>query len=110
TPQLARAFPQLQPGVYALRIGTRNVHTVAHVVLRGKKSTRDPLVLGQFIPEKMALVERLLRFHFPLLEANDVWESDEVRQHLFDVAPRSLFVFPAADFSNASAYLDPRLG
>src|SRR5439155_16690003 len=75
-----------------------------------KKTTRDPLVLDQNTPEKLPLAERVIRHHFPLLEPNDVWESDEVRQHLFDVAPKSLFVFPQQDLSNASAYLDPRLG
>ena len=108
--QMSQLIPKLETGLYAVRVGHMGNGAVVHVVVRGKKSTRDPLLPGKFVPDELPYAERLLRYHFPLLEPQDVIGNDDVRQHLFDVAPGSLFVFGERDMNEHTAYIDPSLG
>lgn len=105
----AATLPRLERGKYAISIGTKGAPTPATLVVRAADAEADHLALAKVIPENLPIAERVLDAHFPELVGEDVWRIDALRQQVFAIAPRQLFVFPAFDFDADVAKFVPRV-
>ena len=68
------------------------------------------LKLADAVPHNLPLAQRSVLRHFVDLTSQDVWTSDTLRQQLFAIAPRQLFVFPKRTLNRSQATLVMRVG
>jgi len=101
---------RLEAGSYAIKIGTKGEAATVTMVVRGPKTPRDPAMLAPAIPDQLDHAGRALVNQFPELGEDDVMSSDPLRQKLFLIAPKQLFVFPTYDLDESVAQIHPRIG
>jgi hypothetical protein len=96
---------RMEPGLYVARVGPHENASVMQysLIITGKDTKRDPKTLPSSFAASVPLEQRGLTGHFPLLDREDIYKSDEVREWLFANAPKQLFVFAKYDLDGAVA-------
>jgi hypothetical protein len=90
------SFNRMEAGLYGLKIGTdaSGAEVLYHVVVRGKDTSRNPVLAPSKSVEQASVDESVLTWHYPQLTQADAENSEANREALFLSAPKALFVFP----------------
>ncbi|MBK8251404.1 MAG: hypothetical protein IPK82_01885 [Polyangiaceae bacterium] len=98
-------FSRMEAGIYGLRIGTEKSGEEAlyHVIVRGKETTRNPIMVPSKFSDKIGLEQSVITWHYPQLLQQDMETSDANREAIFMSAPKELFVFPKFNMDKSVA-------
>jgi hypothetical protein len=96
---------RMEAGLYGLRIGTETsgAEVLYHVVLRGKDTSKNPVLPPTKFVDEATVDESVVTWHFPQLTVQEAEAGDANREALFLTAPKAIFVFPKFNMDKSVA-------